>query len=73
MKFSMQMISKPEDIFTELINFENMPNLLPRQLKKIEIISKKENQILTRETIVFKTIVKNEIILKKIIQQNVHT
>ena len=34
MKFSMQMISKPEDIFTELINFENMPNLLPRQLKK---------------------------------------
>ena len=34
MKFSMLMISEPEDIFAELINFKNMPNLLPRQLKK---------------------------------------
>ena len=62
MKFIMQMESKPDDIFAELINFHNMPNLLPRQLKKVEIISKKENQIMTRETLVFKTIVKNEIV-----------
>tara|TARA_B110001454_G_scaffold57061_1_gene55785 strand:- start:370 stop:795 length:426 start_codon:yes stop_codon:yes gene_type:complete len=58
----MQMESKPDDIFAQLINFYNMPNLLPRQLKKVEIISKKENQIMTRETLVFKTIVKNEIV-----------
>ena len=58
----MLMISEPEDIFAELINFKNMPNLLPRQLKKIEIINEKEKQIMTRETLVFKTIVKNEII-----------
>jgi ribosome-associated toxin RatA of RatAB toxin-antitoxin module len=62
MKFSIQLLSKPNDVFAELINFKNMPKLLPRQLKKIEIISEKENQILTRETLVFKTIVKNEII-----------
>jgi len=62
MKFIMQMESKPDDIFAQLINFYNMPNLLPRQLKKVEIISKKENQIMTRETLVFKTIVKNEIV-----------
>ena len=66
MKLSMQMVSKSEDIFKELINFENMPNLLPRQLKKLEIISEKENQILTRETLVFRTIVKNEIIQESI-------
>ena len=58
----MQMESNPDDIFAELINFHNMPNLLPRQLKKVEIMSEKENQIMTRETLVFKTIVKNEII-----------
>ena len=62
MKFIMQMESKPDDIFAELINFHNMPNLLPRQLKKVEIMSEKENQIMTRETLVFKTIVKNEIV-----------
>ena len=58
----MQMESNPDDIFAELINFRNMPNLLPRQLKKVEIMSEKENQIMTRETLVFKTIVKNEIV-----------
>lgn len=58
----MQMESDPDDIFAELINFHNMPNLLPRQLKKVEIMSEKENQIMTRETLVFKTIVKNEIV-----------
>ncbi len=62
MKFSMPMMSKQEDIFAELINFKNMPNLLPRQLKKIEIMNEKGKQIMTRETLVFKTIVKNEII-----------
>jgi hypothetical protein len=62
MKFMMQMESDPDDIFAELINFHNMPNLLPRQLKKVEIMSEKENQIMTRETLVFKTIVKNEIV-----------
>ena len=62
MKFAMQMESLPNDIFAELINFKNMPNLLPRQLKRVEIISEKENQIMTRETLVFKTVVKNEIV-----------
>jgi len=62
MKFAMQMESLPNDIFAELINFKNMPNLLPRQLKKIEIINEKEKEVMTRETLVFKTIVKNEII-----------
>ena len=45
MKFSIQLLSKPNDVFAELINFKNMPKLLPRQLKKMEIISEKENQI----------------------------
>jgi len=62
MKFSMQRESGPNDIFAELINFKNMPNLLPRQLKKIEIMNEKGKQIMTRETLVFKTIVKNEIV-----------
>ena len=62
MEFSMNMESNAEDIFSKLIDFENMPKLLPRQLKKVEIISKKENLVLTRETLVFKTVVKNEIV-----------
>ena len=61
MEFSMNMEANVEEIFKKLIDFESMPKLLPRQLKNVEIISEKENQILTRETLVFKTIVKNEI------------
>ena len=62
MEFSMNMESDVEEIFAKLVDFENMPNLLPRQLKNLEIGSKKENQTVTRETFVFKTIVKNEIV-----------
>ena len=62
MEFSMNMESDVEEIFAKLVDFENMPNLLPRQLKNLEIVSKKENQTVTRETLVFKTIVKNEIV-----------
>ena len=62
MEFSMNMESNIEEVFSELINFENMPNLLPRQLKSLEIISKEDNHVVTRETLTFKTIVKNEIV-----------
>lgn len=58
----MNMESSVEEVFKKLIDFESMPDLLPRQLKNVEIISKKLDQIVTRETIVFKTIVKNEIV-----------
>ena len=66
MDFSMNMESSVEEIFKKLIDFESIPDLLPRQLKNVEIISKKLNQIVTRETIVFKTIVKNEIVQESI-------
>lgn len=62
MEFSMNMESSVEEVFKKLIDFESMSDLLPRQLKNVEIISKKLDQIVTRETIVFKTIVKNEIV-----------
>ena len=62
MEFSMNMESSVEEVFKKLIDFESMPDLLPRQLKNVEIISKKLDQIVTRETLVFKTIVKNEIV-----------
>ena len=58
----MNMESSVEKVFEKLVDFENMPNLLPRQLKSMEIINKTENEIVTRETLVFKTIVKNEIV-----------
>ena len=66
MDFSMNMESSVEEIFKKLIDFESIPDLLPRQLKNVEIISKKLNQIVTRETLVFKTIVKNEIVQESI-------
>lgn len=62
MEFSMNMESSVEEVFIKLIDFESIPDLLPRQLKNVEIISKKLDQIVTRETLVFKTIVKNEIV-----------
>jgi len=58
----MDLKSNLNDVFTEIINFENLPKLLPRQLKKVEIIKKEGKYVYTRETLVFKTVVKNEII-----------
>lgn len=62
MEFEMILKNKPNEIFNEIINFENLPNLLPRQLKKMEIMKKEQNKIITKEVLFFKTIIKNEII-----------
>jgi len=58
----MDLKSNSNDVFTEIINFENLPKLLPRQLKKVEVVKKDGNNVFTKEILVFKTLVKNEII-----------
>ena len=62
MEFLMKLNVNSEQIFNELIKFENLPNYLPRQLKDVKILEKSDRYVVTRETLIFKTVVKNEII-----------
>ena len=48
----------PDLLCKTITDFENLPLYLPNQLQKIEIIEKKNNFIITEETVFFKTIFK---------------
>jgi len=61
MDFSIQLKSSPEELFGILTDFEKFPKLIPRQLKNVKIIKKEGREVHTEETLVFKTIIKNEI------------
>tara|TARA_A100001037_G_C15141375_1_gene633875 strand:- start:749 stop:1192 length:444 start_codon:yes stop_codon:yes gene_type:complete len=61
MDFTIQLKSSPDKLFTILTDFERFPKLIPRQLKDVRIIKTEKQEVFTEETLVFKTIIKNEI------------
>jgi len=61
MDFSIKLNSSPDKIFEILIDFEKIPKFLPRQLKEVNIIKKEKDTVHTKEKMVFKTIIRNEI------------
>ncbi len=61
MDFSIKLNSSREKLFRILTDFERFPELIPRQLKNVKIIENNEKEVFTEETLVFKTIIKNEI------------
>jgi len=62
MDFSIQLKSLPKELFDILTDFEEFPNIVPRQIKNVRIIKKEGSDVITEETLVFKTVIKNEII-----------
>ena len=62
MKFEVQ----PEIMFENIIDFEYYPNFM-KQIKDVKIIKKEGNEVITEETLVFKSLFK-----KEIIQQTTH-
>ena len=62
MDFSIQLKSLPKELFDILTDFEEFTNIVPRQIKNVRIIKKEGSDVITEETLVFKTLIKNEII-----------
>ena len=48
-------------LIEHIMDFEYYSKYFPLQIKEVKIIEKKENEIITQEKIVFKTLVKNVI------------
>ena len=58
-------LSAPADKLIKIItDYENLNNFAPKNMKKIKIIQKNQEGVTTEEILVFKTIIKNEIIQK---------
>ena len=54
-------------IMAKIMDFENYPEFMPRQLKSVKILKNDNDEILTEETISFQSIIK-----KTIVQQTLH-
>lgn len=65
-ELSMKFEVKPEIMFQNIIDFEYYPNFM-KQIKDVKIIKKEGNEVVTEETLMFKTLFK-----KEIIQQTTH-
>lgn len=52
---------KIEEIFELTINYKNYKNIFPNQIKDIEIIQDSENFKVTKESLMFKSIIQKEI------------
>jgi ribosome-associated toxin RatA of RatAB toxin-antitoxin module len=65
--FSLNLPTQPEQLMKLSEDYENLSKYLPDQLKSVKILEKNEKETKTEEIIVFKTIVK-----KEIIQQTIH-
>tara|TARA_Y100000748_G_scaffold248516_1_gene213272 strand:+ start:127 stop:567 length:441 start_codon:yes stop_codon:yes gene_type:complete len=62
MNFSINLPAPSEKLLLLATDYEKLQTYLPRQIKSIKIIDKKDSETITEEILVFKTIVKNEIV-----------
>lgn len=67
LEFVLNLPTQPEQLIRLSEDYENLSKYLPDQLKSVKILEKNEKETKTEEVIVFKTIVK-----KEIIQQTIH-
>ena len=65
--FSIKLGANPNNLFSLITNYKNLPRFLPDQLKNIEILEQDENKTITKETIFFSTVIN-----KPFVQESVH-
>jgi len=58
-----------ESLFKIFTDYENLTNFLPGQIKSIKIVETKNGQVITEESLVFSTIIKNTIQQRSIHQR----
>ena len=62
--FSLSLQASPEKLIELATNYEKFIEYLPGQIIKIDILEKTDEYTITEETLLFKTIIKNQIIQK---------
>jgi len=73
-EFSINLAASPKQLIKVVEGYENYPFYLPDQLKDVKVIQKDNDETITEDTFIFKTIVKKEIKQKsrhKILDNNV--
>ena len=60
MDYSIELDCDIKKLFKILTDYENLPNYLPRQLKKIEIVNETDNYKTIRATIFIRSLIKKE-------------
>ena len=60
-QFSINLAASPKQLLEVVKDYENYPFYLPDQIKNVEIIKKDNEDVITEEVFIFKTIIKKEI------------
>jgi len=61
LQFSLDLPSSPDSLIKIATDYENLPTLLPDQLKSVKILEQTNEQTITEETLFFSTISKTKI------------
>jgi len=61
-ELSIELPCQRDQLFDLVINYKNYKNIFPKQIKEIEIIQDSEDFKVTKEWLIFKSIIKKEII-----------
>ena len=69
LQFSLNLTAPTEQLIKLATDYEKLPRFLSDQLKQVRIIKKENNETTTEETIVFSSIVKNQIIQTSVHKQ----
>ena len=70
MDFSVELQSSPEKLFSVIKKFNELPQFLPRQLAKVRVLEEEVDKVVLEIILVFKTLVKKEIVQKVSIDLN---
>ena len=71
--FSIKLGANPNNLFSLITNYKNLPRFLPDQLKNVDILEEDGNRVISEETLVFSSLIKKTIIQKtehKILGEN---
>ena len=71
--FSIKLGANPNNLFSLITNYKNLPRFLPDQLKNVDILEEDGNRVISEETLVFNSLIKKTIIQKtehKILGEN---
>ncbi len=60
-EFSINLPASPKQLIKIVSDYENYPFYLPDQLKNVKVIQNDDDETITEDTFIFKTIVKKEI------------
>jgi ribosome-associated toxin RatA of RatAB toxin-antitoxin module len=64
LQFSINSSINPEKFMSSVTDFERYQKFFPDQIKEVKILERKNNEIITEETIIFSTLIKSPFVQK---------